>query len=193
METKTQLKPKTSLKSKANLAKPKKPKKKSISTLKKEADKAFSRYIRYRDGKKDASGNWIVECITCGEWRPYSVMQNGHFMSRRHNIIRFDEENCNGQCLTEDSNVYMYGNYKKSIADLIVGDAVLAFDEGNFSKTVATVLNVRSFVPEKLYKVTTVNGDVFYATADHRVVANNKWMRIDDMLHDVSAYDILEL
>lgn len=98
METKTQLKPKTSLKSKANLAKPKKPKKKSISTLKKEADKAFSRYIRYRDGKKDVNGNWIVECITCGEWRPYSVMQNGHFMSRRHNIVRFDEENCNGQC-----------------------------------------------------------------------------------------------
>lgn len=186
------MKAKTSLKTKASLAKPKKPKKKSVSTLKKEADKAFSRYIRYRDGKL-SGGNWIVECITCGVWRPYKVMQNGHFMSRRFNVLRYDEENCNAQCLTEDSSVHMYGNYKRSIADLIVGDVVLAFDENNFKKTVATVLSVRSFVPEKLYKVTTEDGGTFYATADHRVVANNGWVRVDEMLHNASAYDILEL
>jgi intein/homing endonuclease len=107
--------------------------------------------------------------------------------------VLFDERIVYSQCLTADSNINMYGNYKKSIADIVIGDAVQAFDEGGFEKTIATVTDKSSFMPEKLYEVELEDGSKFYATPDHRVVANGKWVYIEDMLHDVSAYDILEL
>ena len=70
--------------------------KKTISKLKKELDKWFSLYIRLRD----ANEYGMVQCFTCGVVRGYKDgMQNGHFQSRKHMATRFDEENCQVQCL----------------------------------------------------------------------------------------------
>jgi len=70
--------------------------KKTISKLKKELDKWFSLYIRLRD----ANEYGMVQCFTCGIVRGYKDgMQNGHFQSRKHMATRFDEENCQIQCL----------------------------------------------------------------------------------------------
>ena len=69
---------------------------KSISKLKKELDKWFSLYIRLRE----ANEYGMVQCFTCGIVRGYKDgMQNGHFQSRKHMATRFDEENCQIQCL----------------------------------------------------------------------------------------------
>lgn len=173
---------------------PKKPKKPSVAKLKKKADASFSKYVRYRDSIYNAeTEQWEGNCISCGVTKPTKEAQAGHFVSRAKNILRYDEMNVNLQCLTAESNLHMYGNYKRSIADVIIGDAVLAFNEDDFKRTVATVINVDSFVPEKLYEIELEDGSTFFATADHRVVANGKWVYIKDMLHDVSTYDILEL
>ena len=68
---------------------------KSISKLKKELDKWFSLYIRLRE-----SENGLVQCFTCGSVKPYNRgMQNGHFQSRRFMATRYDEENCQPQCV----------------------------------------------------------------------------------------------
>lgn len=67
----------------------------SITKLKYKADAVFSNWVRERDGK----------CVTCGSRQN---LQNGHFISRSINILRFDERNCNCQCVS--CNVFKNGN-----------------------------------------------------------------------------------
>lgn len=71
------------------------PTKKSISKLKKELDKWFSLYIRLRE----ATGQGISQCFTCGKIDHYKKLQNGHFQSRRHHATRWNEWNCQVQCV----------------------------------------------------------------------------------------------
>ena len=73
------------------------PTKKSISKLKKELDKWFSLYIRLRE----ATNEGMVQCFTCGKVGHYKKggMQCGHFQSRRHHATRFNEQNCQTQCI----------------------------------------------------------------------------------------------
>ena len=86
--------------------------KKTVSKLKKELDKWFSLYIRLRD----ATSEGAVICITCGCIKNYKQgMQNGHFQSRSHLATRFDEQNCQPQCV--GCNMFKQGEqYKFSIA-----------------------------------------------------------------------------
>ena len=85
---------------------------KSISKLKKELDKWFSLYIRLRD----ADSNGLVFCFTCGRSKHYkSGMQNGHFQSRSFLATRFDEHNCQPQCVA--CNMFKGGEqYKFAVA-----------------------------------------------------------------------------
>jgi 5-methylcytosine-specific restriction endonuclease McrA len=95
--------------------------KQNVSSLKKKADKYFSLYVRYRDGGFKR-GQWLVECITCGVEKPLKQMQLGHFVSRRVNALRYDEENCNAQCT--GCNMFKQGEqylYAKAL-DLKYGD-----------------------------------------------------------------------
>lgn len=68
---------------------------KSITQLKKIADTVFSKWIRERDRA----------CVTCGSTLK---LQNGHFVSRSINILRYSEVNCNAQCCA--CNVFKSGN-----------------------------------------------------------------------------------
>ena len=85
---------------------------KTISKLKKELDTIFSLYIRLRD----ATDEGMVQCFTCHKVSHYkSGMQNGHFQSRKHLATRWDEENCQVQCV--GCNMFKAGEqYKFSIA-----------------------------------------------------------------------------
>lgn len=81
------------------------PRKISRKNLIKKLDKIFSEYIRL----KYADKNGIVSCYTCGKkayWKGEG-MQNGHFISRRSRILRWDERNCRSQCYS--CNVMRYG------------------------------------------------------------------------------------
>ena len=69
--------------------------KKNISKLKKELDKWFSLYIRLRD----ATEQGIAQCFTCGKIDHYKRLQCGHFQSRRHHATRWNEQNCQVQCV----------------------------------------------------------------------------------------------
>tara|TARA_R110002020_G_scaffold10145_6_gene39282 strand:- start:142 stop:546 length:405 start_codon:yes stop_codon:yes gene_type:complete len=68
---------------------------KSISKLKKELDKWFSFYIRLRE----ATDYGMAQCFTCGKVDHYKKLQCGHFQSRKHMSTRFDEKNCQVQCV----------------------------------------------------------------------------------------------
>ena len=85
---------------------------KTISKLKKELDKWFSLYIRLRESEEG-----LVQCFTCGKVSHYkSGMQNGHFQSRKHLATRWDEENCQVQCV--GCNMFKAGEQYKFAINL---------------------------------------------------------------------------
>ena len=73
-------------------------KSKSLKLAKAKADRYFSEYIRQRDMDKP--------CITCGKHT--SEKDCGHFISRRFESVRMDEQNAHGQCIK--CNRFEYGN-----------------------------------------------------------------------------------
>lgn len=79
-------------------------KKPGVAKLKKKADALFSKYIRLRDADNDG----YVECISCGAKKFWKEAQNGHFVRRTVSLLRFDEENCNAQCV--GCNMFKQGN-----------------------------------------------------------------------------------
>ena len=83
--------------------------KKTVSKLKKELDKFFSLYIRLRS----ANEYGYCQCFTCGKVGHYKTggMQNGHFQSRKHLSTRFDEDNCQVQCVA--CNMFRQGEQFK--------------------------------------------------------------------------------
>lgn len=88
------------------MAKAKKlPKKKTDSQLKKMLDKVFSEYVRISNSDK----NGYCICVTCGKKDHYKSMQNGHYISRQHLAVRYDETNCHVQCV--GCNIFRGGNY----------------------------------------------------------------------------------
>ena len=81
--------------------------KKTISKLKKELDKWFSLYIRLRN----ATEVGLTQCYTCGKVDHYKRLQCGHFQSRRHHSTRWNEQNCQVQCVK--CNMYEQGEQWK--------------------------------------------------------------------------------
>ena len=117
---------------------------KSISKLKKELDKWFSLFIRLRE----ADDLGFVECFTCGVFKHYKCgMQCGHFQSRRYLPTRFDEINCQPQCVA--CNMFKSGEQFKFHINL---DA--KYGEGTSIKKQQEAIRIvkfdRSFYQEKI-------------------------------------------
>lgn len=106
----------------------------TVSKLKRDADKVFSKYIRLRDGGV---------CITC----PDGIgNQAGHFQSRRFNSTRYDQENVNGQCSV--CNVFRHGEqYKYALA------VELKFGEGTAEKLSKKALEYHKFTIGELESI----------------------------------------
>ncbi len=68
---------------------------KSRKQIIKSLDKVFSEYIR----RRNADDKGYVECFTCGKKDHWRKMQCGHFQSRKHYITRWNEDNCQVQCV----------------------------------------------------------------------------------------------
>ena len=75
--------------------------------LKAKLDKVFSEYIRKRDTR-----NGVFKCISCGRILPYEQADCGHYINRKHMSTRFDEMNCNAQCIScnrfDEGNIQWY-------------------------------------------------------------------------------------
>ena len=117
-------------------------KKPQVSKLKKIADKFFSLAIRLRDS--DTGG--IACCITCGTKKHYKQLQNGHFVKRSVNLLRYDEENCNAQCYS--CNVMKYGEqylYAKALDD--------KYGSGTAERLMAQRFTTHKFTVEELQSI----------------------------------------
>jgi hypothetical protein len=89
---------------------PKTAKKPTRSKLVKKLDTIFSQYIRL----SNADNNGYCTCVTCNKTFHWKEIQAGHFMSRKHYSIRWDERNVKPQCVA--CNVYRAGEqYKYSL------------------------------------------------------------------------------
>ena len=86
-------------------------KKLTRSKLVKKLDAVFSQYIRLKDA--DEFGN--VTCFTCGKVDHWKKLQNGHFQSRKHYATRWDEMNCQVQCVScnmfKGGEQFLFGKY----------------------------------------------------------------------------------
>ena len=75
--------------------------------LKAKLDKVFSEYIRKRDTR-----NGVFKCISCGRILHYEQADCGHYINRKHMSTRFDEMNCNAQCIScnrfDEGNIQGY-------------------------------------------------------------------------------------
>ena len=85
--------------------------KQTVTKLKKKLDAIFSKYIRL----KQADHRGYVTCVTCGKDDHYKNMQCGHFVSRGKLATRYDETNCNVQCvgcnMFKAGEQYKHGRY----------------------------------------------------------------------------------
>ena len=67
--------------------------KKPKSKLIKELDILFSQFVRLSN-----SIDGYCSCVTCGRVYEWKKIQAGHFMSRQHYSVRWDERNVKPQC-----------------------------------------------------------------------------------------------
>ena len=89
---------------------PRTAKKPTRSKLVKKLDTVFSQYIRL----SNADNNGYCTCVTCNKAFFWKEIQAGHFMSRKHYSIRWDERNVKTQC--KSCNVFRWGEqYKYSL------------------------------------------------------------------------------
>lgn len=70
----------------------------TLSSLKNEAWREFSRFIRLRDCIRTTGDTDFGVCITCGKRVAYGSSQAGHFIAGRTNAILFDEDIVHLQC-----------------------------------------------------------------------------------------------
>ena len=73
----------------------------------------------------------MVQCFTCGRVKNYKLgMQNGHFQSRSFLATRFNEENCQPQCV--GCNMFKQGEqYKFALGlDAKYGEGTAEYLEG---------------------------------------------------------------
>ena len=72
-----------------------KAKKYTAKELEKKLDKVFSHYIRLRA----ADDLGYVQCVTCGNRHNWKEVHCGHYMPRTRKAVRFNEMNCQVQCV----------------------------------------------------------------------------------------------
>lgn len=113
-------------------------KEKTTTYYKKELDKWFSRYIRYRDKG---------QCYTCFKKDEPKRMQCGHFNPRQYLSTRYDERNNHCQCYA--CNMLYNGQPSRYAQHLIedFGDGIINELESN--RLVAVKLDI-SWYKEKI-------------------------------------------
>ncbi len=96
-------------------------------------DYVFSRIVRLRAA--DPYGN--VKCYTCTTVKHFSLMQNGHYVSRRHIGLRWSFDNCRPQCT--GCNELKSGNLEAFKENLEVEVAGLPQNLENEAKNVVKI------------------------------------------------------
>lgn len=95
----------------------------SLPALIRKLDTVFSRYIRM----SYADDGGTVACVTCGKLLHWKDAHAGHFISRRHMSVRWDERNVHPQCC--GCNTFNGGQLDEYSAYIINSYGMNTFDE----------------------------------------------------------------
>lgn len=96
-----------------------KPKRKTVSSLKKQVWDDFSRYVRLRDCLATTGCTSFGLCVTCSRRYHFKLLQAGHFIAGRHNGNLFSEKGTHAQCY--NCNINLKGNtleYRRKIIQM---------------------------------------------------------------------------
>ena len=78
------------------------------NSLETHLDIVFSLFIRLRDAMEGG----MCKCISCGRVLPFSQIQCGHYFGRANMSTRWDEDNCNAECVHcncyDDDHLVLY-------------------------------------------------------------------------------------
>jgi hypothetical protein len=97
----------------------------ALKDLVKRLDRVFSEYVRLNA----ADDNGYCTCITCGKVYHYKEIHNGHFIPRARMATRFNEMNCNPQCVR--CNHFRHGEpdiYRQRLVEMYGKEAVEALE-----------------------------------------------------------------
>ena len=131
--------------------------KKSTATLKTKLDRVFSEYIRLRDTAGHSKDGYF-RCISCGQIKPYSQADCGHYIGRQHMATRYNEINCNAQCrFCNRFNEGLKGGYRKGLIQRYGEDKVLLLEAAQKSTVKISECEYRTmigFYKEKIKELT---------------------------------------
>jgi hypothetical protein len=120
------------------------PKKSTIRSLKKYADRIFSELVR-----RSACDGEYCQCITCGEYDHWKNMQAGHFIGRQYNATRYDRRNVNVQCpkcnCWDEGRKYDYGKW---LIDLYGEDITDVLRELSHTSKRFTITELKEMIAE---------------------------------------------
>ena len=98
---------------------------KKLGKLIEEAQKLVNAYVRQRD-RINEQGDF--RCISCGQIKPKSQCNAGHFFSRGNfGSVRFDLDNIHSQCVR--CNMHLHGNLIPYRENLIKKIGLKKFEE----------------------------------------------------------------
>ena len=120
-----------------------KKKAKTLSKLTKELDSVFSLYIRNRYA--DIYG--MVRCFTCGVKKHWKEQQCGHFVSRSHRGVRWEEKNARPQCFA--CNCLKAGNMATFSVRLIAEEGletVKALEKEKYTLTKFSTVDLQNMI-----------------------------------------------
>lgn len=87
----------------------------TLTKAKRKAWEAFSKYIRTRDAIKTTNTTEYAVCVTCPRQYHIKSMDAGHWISRGHTAVLFEERNVHAQCVYcnkgLDGNAEAYRRY----------------------------------------------------------------------------------
>lgn len=83
----------------------------TLSSHKKRAWEAFSKFIRTRDCLRTTLSTDSGACCTCNREYLFNQLQAGHFIDGRHGAVLFSEQGVHAQCYA--CNIRLHGNKVK--------------------------------------------------------------------------------
>ena len=120
--------------------------KKSVSTLKAKLDRVFSEYIRLRDTEGHTKDGYF-RCISCGQIKPYSQADCGHYIGRQHMATRYNEINCNAQCrFCNRFNEGLKAGYRNGLVQKYGEDKVLLLESQQVKTAKISVLEYEEMI-----------------------------------------------
>lgn len=139
-------------------------KKITVKKLDKRLWRIFSRYIRARDAVKTTGSIYTVNCITCGKRKSTKEVDAGHYLSRSHASLKYDERNVHAQCKhcnmpPDPGEIHIYKERVKSLYGVNTPDELYKKKQKLEKRNTRDIEDMIKRYKEKLEQLTSEHGN----------------------------------